>query len=148
MGKAAKRRGTGSRSVPHRLNKEERTAFERAKKAGYVDVKGSGWRRERGGAPLVNTWRNYCDARAHVSVLLHRRSTRDTVVVDMSPLRLDTAALKQGADRITAFVRQKHDQSSSCWGFAVTHMGFTTTVLADVTEGDTRAVTLKVLNKF
>lgn len=43
-GKPAKRKGTGSRGVPHRLNhEEERTLFDMARKKGFLEVAGSGW---------------------------------------------------------------------------------------------------------
>ena len=61
-GQAAKRRGTGSRSVPHRLNSEERIEWEFAKKRRYLNLRGTGWRKERGDSPLANIYRNYCDA--------------------------------------------------------------------------------------
>ena len=61
-GLAAKRRGTGSRAVPHRLNAEERIEWEIAKKKKYLVLSGSGWRKERGDSPLANIYRQYCDA--------------------------------------------------------------------------------------
>ena len=48
FGRKAKKRGVGSRGVPHRLNSEERTEFELAKKRKYLVLKGSGFREERG----------------------------------------------------------------------------------------------------
>ena len=61
-GQAAKRRGTGSRSVPHRLNAEERIEWDYAKLRRYLNLRGTGWRKERGDSPLANIYRNYCDA--------------------------------------------------------------------------------------
>ena len=61
-GQAAKRRGTGSRSIPHRLNAEERIEWEYAKLRRYLNLRGTGWRKERGDSPLANIYRNYCDA--------------------------------------------------------------------------------------
>jgi hypothetical protein len=61
-GQAAKRRGVGSRAVPHRLNAEERREWVIAKKRRYLALKGSGWRKERGDSPIANIYRNYCDA--------------------------------------------------------------------------------------
>jgi len=61
-GLAARRRGTGARSVPHRLNAEERIEWELAKKRRFLILRGSGWRKERGDSPLANIYRNYCDA--------------------------------------------------------------------------------------
>ena len=43
-GKPAKKKGTGSRGVPHRLNHdEERKLFDQARKKGFLEVTGSGW---------------------------------------------------------------------------------------------------------
>ena len=62
-GKPAKQKGTGSRGVPHRLNADERRAFDAAiVSKGFLEVAGSGWRKERRDAPLLNTYRSYCDA--------------------------------------------------------------------------------------
>jgi len=61
-GKAAKRRGTGSRRVPHRLNQEERVEFDVAKKKQFVALRGSGYRKERGDSPLANIYRQFCDS--------------------------------------------------------------------------------------
>lgn len=61
-GPAKSKRGWGSRQVPHRLNADEATAFAAAKAAGVARLRGSGYRAERGGAPLANTWRQWCDA--------------------------------------------------------------------------------------
>ena len=91
-GKPAKKKGTGSRGVPHRLNQEERFLFDQARVKGFLEVAGSAWRAERRGAPLLNTYRSWCDACAHVSITLHKGNTGqdDAVVVDISPLRLET----------------------------------------------------------
>lgn len=95
-GQAARTRGTGSRAVPHRLNADERRAYEQAARPerGYVELRGSGYRRERKGAPLANTWRQWCDARARPCVALHKMSDgNDRVVVDVSTLRGGTTGL-------------------------------------------------------
>jgi hypothetical protein len=57
-GQAAKKRGVGSRSVPHRLNASERKEWELAKKRAFVLLRGTGWRKERGDSPLANIYRN------------------------------------------------------------------------------------------
>ena len=57
-GKPAKKKGTGSRGVPHRLNDEERTLFDQARKKGFLEIAGSGWRSQRREAPLLNTYRS------------------------------------------------------------------------------------------
>lgn len=88
-GKPAKKKGTGSRGVPHRLNQDERFLFDQARKRGYLEVTGSGWRSQRREAPLLNTYRSLCDARGQVSIVLHKEKTgTDELVIDLSPLRL------------------------------------------------------------
>ena len=98
-GKPAKKKGTGSRGVPHRLNQEERQLFDQARTKGFLEVLGSAWRAQRSDAPLMNTYRSWCDACAQVSIVVHKSSTGvdDAVVVDISPLRLETAAAFQAA---------------------------------------------------
>jgi hypothetical protein len=87
-GKPAKKKGTGSRGVPHRLNLDERFLFDNARRKGYLEVKGSGWRSQRREAPLLNTYRSLCDARGQVSIVLHKSNTGvDELVLDLSPLR-------------------------------------------------------------
>ncbi len=89
-GQRAKRRGTGSRAVPHRLNSEERTLFDLARRRGYLEIRGSGWRAERGDAPVVNSYRSWCDARSVAAIFVHKRgreASLDEVSVDLAPLR-------------------------------------------------------------
>lgn len=91
-GQAAKRRGTGSRAVPHRLNAEERIEWDNAKKRGFVQLRGSGWRKERGDSPLANSFRNFCDATSipYISIEKGIGSSQvllDHVYIDFSPLR-------------------------------------------------------------
>lgn len=88
QGDAARHRGTGSRAVPHRLNADERKAYDLAKKGGVLTLAGSGYRRERKGAPLANIWRQWCDARGVPCVLLAKGAAGvDSVLVDLSVLR-------------------------------------------------------------
>ncbi len=90
-GKPAKKKGTGSRGVPHRLNHdEERKLFDQARRKGFLEVVGSGWRSQRREAPLINTYRSLCDARGQVCIVLHKGNTGldDELVIDLSPLRL------------------------------------------------------------
>lgn len=87
-GKPAKKKGTGSRGVPHRLNEEERAIFDRARQKGFLEVAGSGWRSQRREAPLLNSYRSLCDARGQASIVLNKGNTgMDDLVVDLSPLR-------------------------------------------------------------
>ena len=60
-GGAAKRRGTGSFHIPHRLNSDERPVYEAAKKKGYLQVRGTGYRKGRKGHPLPNIYRQVGD---------------------------------------------------------------------------------------
>lgn len=89
FGKPAKKKGTGSRGVPHRLNEDERKLFDLARRKGFLEIEGSGWRSQRRDAPLVNTYRNLCDARSQVCISLHKGNTGiDELLIDLSPLRL------------------------------------------------------------
>jgi hypothetical protein len=91
-GKPAKKKGTGSRGVPHRLNEEERKQFDMAIRKGFLQIHGSGWRKQRRGSPILNSWRNWCDARCNPSIVLHKstspESQPDSIIVDLSPLRI------------------------------------------------------------
>lgn len=88
FGKPAKKKGTGSRGVPHRLNLDERFLFDNARKKGFLETEGSGWRSQRREAPLLNSYRSLCDARGQASIVLHKGSTgMDELVCDLSPLR-------------------------------------------------------------
>lgn len=87
-GKPAKKKGTGSRGVPHRLNQDERFLFDNARRKGFLEMEGSGWRSQRREAPLLNTYRSLCDARGQASIVMHKGNTgMDELVVDISPLR-------------------------------------------------------------
>lgn len=70
------------------MNDEERTLYDFARRKGFVEIGGSGWRRQRSDAPLVNTYRSWCDARGVPAIYLHKGSGEaDEVVADLSPLR-------------------------------------------------------------
>lgn len=62
-----------------------------AQKRRYLVLTGTGYRRERKGSPLANSWRQLADALAHSAVTVQRNGASepapDTVVVDLSPLR-------------------------------------------------------------
>ena len=68
------------------MNEAERSEYDRAKARGYVETAGSAWRKERRDAPLLNTWRNWCDAVAAPAISVQKGDV-DLVVVDLSPLR-------------------------------------------------------------
>ena len=96
-------RGWGSRSVPHRLNSDEAAAFAAAKSGGLVRLRGTGYRAERSGSPLANTWRQWCDANGgDPAVLLLRRGSGAAVVVDLSPPRLPRARTDAALDAAAA----------------------------------------------
>eukprot|EP00775_Hariotina_reticulata_P007501 gene7501-7711_t len=90
-GGAAKNRGTGNFNIPHRLNADERPVYEAAKKKGYLQVRGTGYRKGRKGNPLPNIWRQWCDAKGMGCVVIEQDMTGaggDVVVADLAPLRL------------------------------------------------------------
>ena len=100
----------GSRSVPHRLNQEERKLFELAMKRGFVVVRGCAHRRERKGSPLLNSLRQRADALSQplivVSQPLRRSALPARTVVDLSPLRLtDEELLLAARERCCSVVR-------------------------------------------
>lgn len=97
-GQPAKKKGTGSRGIPHRLNDDERQSFDRARRDGYLQVIGSAYRSQRRDAPLLNTYRSLMDARGRPMIVLHKlppppgtnddNQHFDRIDVDLSPLRL------------------------------------------------------------
>ena len=84
---AKKQRGTGSRQVCHRLNKEERKRFEMAKQS-YLIMRGTGYRKNRKGSPLYNIYRQRCDALEEIAIMIDQRAHMDTVLIDFSTLRV------------------------------------------------------------
>lgn len=106
-GERTKAMGVVEREAPYRLNRDEREAWERTKRrAGHGHGKGIG------GAgvlevrskqtdplaphrfPLVNTHRLYCDARSAPVVVVEQDNVNgaDEILVDLSPLRVETDA--------------------------------------------------------
>lgn len=85
---AKKQRGTGSRFTCHRLNRDERRTFDQAKRDGFLTVRGTGYRKNRKGSPVANTFRQRCDALAQPCVTIEKRSDIDRLVVDFSTLRV------------------------------------------------------------
>jgi hypothetical protein len=116
QGRAARRRGTGSRAVAHRLNADEREEWQRTQRRGYLEVVGSGFRRggrdyspDRVGNPLVNIFRQWCDATCRPSIVVRKATSAgqgDSVVIDASPLRMsdpkEYAAFFDACDAIAA----------------------------------------------
>ena len=95
FGMPAKKKRTGSRGVPHRLNEEERRSFDQARRQGFLQVTGSSWRSQRSDAPLLNSYRSLMDAKGRPMIVMHKLSPNssgedhaDKLVVDLSPLRL------------------------------------------------------------
>ena len=86
-GRAAKTRGWGSRQVCHRLNADERTQYRLALEKGWLTLVGTGYRKERKGAPLANIYRQYCDAKAMLCVNVLLAGTDSFVLVEQSTLR-------------------------------------------------------------
>jgi len=118
-GRAARSRGYGSRQVPHRLNAEERLAFNIARERGFVTLKGSGYRKERKGSPLANTYRQLSDAEGRPCILIQQLGLLDAVLVDFSPLRqLDCTRYTSAAQGLAAELGVRIDgegtSSSSC----------------------------------
>lgn len=109
-GQAAKRRGTGSRAVPHRLNAEERQSYQRAIQCGFLTLGSNlGSRRERKGSPLFNIWRMWNDAQSLPAIFFIRRGTRlpsDQVWVDLSTLLRPTASLPLSSSNISELVKR------------------------------------------
>lgn len=88
LGKGARKRGTGSRYVPHRLNQDERNIYARAKQDNYLIVKGTAYRRERKGSPVCNTFRQRCDALGQICIIIEKRGCGCRVKIDLSTLRV------------------------------------------------------------
>jgi hypothetical protein len=119
FGQPAKVKGTGSRGIPHRLNAMEREWFQIARCKGYLTTPGSAYRSQRRDAPLINTYRNLCDARAQPCIVLHKQNTGyDTVVVDVSPLRntkLFPIVAHQCQQRLDDKIQQSSSLSPLLW---------------------------------
>ncbi|KAG0571032.1 hypothetical protein KC19_6G206700 [Ceratodon purpureus] len=99
-GKASKAK-TGSRKVPHRLQAGERTAYDLAKKKGYLVQRAVSRK-----YPLVNTYRNFCDASCRLCIFIQQGPTgADTVVIDLTPLRLSGDALVKIREQVAEVVQ-------------------------------------------
>lgn len=106
-GQPAKKKGYGSRGVCHRLNDNEQKAFERAERAGFVTLDGTGYRRGRKGSPLGNIHRQWCDARAKPQIVFCKASggrPLDNVIVDLAPLRIN--ALSEDSSIVDGFLSE------------------------------------------
>jgi len=96
-GKRANKRGTGSYNICHRLNQEDRQLYNQAKSNKYLITKGTAYRRRRKGSPVVNTYRQRCDALDQVCIIIEKHSGFDKIKIDISTLRLqdDTDCILQ-----------------------------------------------------
>ena len=101
-GLRARRRGLGSRAVPHRLNEDERRRFELAKRKGFAVLPGTGSRRERKGSPLLNTLRQHADALA-----------RPLVWVELNVARAKLEGAETSVKMLTEF-KQWAEQHQAC----------------------------------
>lgn len=90
-GQPALKRGVGNRNIPHRINENERKEFEQAKIRKFLLINGTGYRKERKGSPLVNSYLNFCDSLAIPSVTVFKGLGQDKlhnlVVMNLTPLR-------------------------------------------------------------
>eukprot|EP00850_Spirogloea_muscicola_P022155 SM000280S10710 [mRNA] locus=s280:1442:3057:+ [translate_table: standard] len=93
----------GSRQVPHRLNAEERKAYDLAKGRGYVVIKP-----QTRYYPLRNTFRNFCDASAQPCIRIEQGTSAesDKLVVDLTTLRLPEKELEEVVQQVCNIVRQ------------------------------------------
>lgn len=111
QGRAAKRRGTGSRAVPHRLNEDERIRYDVAIERGFLTLdSNAGYRRERKGSPLFNTWRMWNDARTKPAIMFVKRGQRrpmDELWIDVSTMREDLHELADSVNLLAAQLSQK-----------------------------------------
>lgn len=89
LGKGARKRGTGSRDIPHRLNQDERALYDEAKDNNYLIIKGTAYRRERKGSPLYNTFRQRCDSLGQICIVVEKYGAGDTLKIDFSTLRVE-----------------------------------------------------------
>lgn len=116
QGRAAKRRGTGSRAVPHRLNEDERKQYNVAIERGFLSLdSNAGYRRERKGSPLFNTWRMWNDARTKPAIMFVKRGQRrpmDELWIDVSTMREDLHELADSVDLLAAQLDQKVNAAS------------------------------------
>ena len=102
-GDATKRRGVGSRRVPHRLNADERQSYELALRKGFALVDGTGHRRHKDakGAPLLNILRQRADALAQPLIWVERHRSGEWwyTCVDYSPVRAVETMLRELHER-------------------------------------------------
>ncbi|KAI5060243.1 hypothetical protein GOP47_0024663 [Adiantum capillus-veneris] len=99
----------GSRAVPHRLNADERKAYELAKKKGYLVRQFRS--REY---PLSNTYRNYCDAVGWPNLRIDQgpAGSLDTMIVDLTTLRLEEANLTALEKEMRQFITEEFSSRS------------------------------------
>ena len=67
---------------------------------GFLTLKGSGYRAERKGSPIANSFRQHCDAVARPCIVVEQgtgSNPADIVLLDLSPLRSKDLAEVQAA---------------------------------------------------
>jgi len=106
LGKGARKRGTGSRYVCHRLNQDERQLYDQAKHKNYLIVRGTAYRRRRKGSPVCNTFRQRCDALEQICIIIEKHSSGDIIKIDFSTLRMGDDAAH--VSRIWNLMVEKH----------------------------------------
>eukprot|EP00978_Attheya_sp_CCMP212_P041755 scaffold243667_cov44-Attheya_sp.AAC.1 len=106
QGQPAKKKSNGSRKgVAHRLSDQEKAAYDRASRLGFLSLEGTGYRRGRRSSQLANLHRKWCGERAKPQIVLCKASggrPRDNVIVDLSPLRI--GALSGHENRMDEFI--------------------------------------------
>jgi len=106
-GKSSKAK-MGSRQVPHRLSAEERKAYDLAKKKGYLVVRVLSRQ-----YPLVNTYRNFCDASNCPCIFIEQgREGVDNLVIDLTPLRLDEDNLRDLSEKVLETMQLLEENST------------------------------------
>lgn len=147
-GQPSKKKGYGSRSVPHRLNDAERSELDRAAVKGFLVLSGNGNRRTRKGSPLANIHRQWCDARGKPQVIVYKAVLEgsssgvvDQVLVDLSPLRLN--GLFDDDSQLDEFmVRWKADIFTAAVNAGMTYRDYEESVEQDEEEEAEYIVTL------
>ena len=150
-GGKTKSMGVVEREAPYRLTRDEREAWERAKRRGGLETRSAsrdGLARRR--FPLVNTHRAHCDAVGMVFVCTEQdvEGGEDRVVVDVSTLRASEdgearARLRELATALGASAEDLCGDEEPLMAqmryVAAMEGGFERTALVEVLEGDAEA---------
>ena len=150
-GEKTKAMGVVEREAPYRLTRDEREAWERAKRRGALETRSSSrdaLARRR--FPLVNTHRAYCDAAGIAFVCTEQdvEGGEDRVVVDVSTLRASEdgearARLRELATALGASAEDLCGDEEPLMAqmryVASMEAGFERTALVEILEGDADA---------